>query len=77
MQDTPETRYQLALRLVQQLDDCLSQGYHYRTTTGRLITTLDQTVLAIEQNQLAPLFALLSADNRGSRLTGDCDEIDH
>ena len=46
-----EDCYQLALRLIRQIDDHLQRGYHYRTTTGQVITTLDQAVVAIQNNQ--------------------------
>ena len=44
-------KYTCALDLVRQLDAYLEAGYHLRTTTGRLITTLDQAVNAILANQ--------------------------
>jgi hypothetical protein len=46
------TIYAAALDLVQKIDQWLTAGYHLRTTTGRLITTLDQAINAIQYNYL-------------------------
>ncbi len=51
-----EMAYNAALKLVAQIDEDLDKGIrHYRTKSGRLLTTLDQVINAIlEDNLLLP-----------------------
>lgn len=53
---TQEATYHAALELVARIDEDLSRGVrHYRTGNGLLLTTLDETVRAIiDNNLLAP-----------------------
>jgi len=48
-----EATYYAALELVAQIDEELTRGVrHYRTKAGRLLTTLDEVVLAILDDNL-------------------------
>ena len=51
-----DATYNAALKLVAQIDEDLTKGIrHYRTKNGQLLTTLDQVVNAIlEDNLLLP-----------------------
>jgi hypothetical protein len=51
-----EATYNAALKLVAQIDEDLTKGIrHYRTKNGQLLTTLDQVINAIlEDNLLLP-----------------------
>ena len=51
-----EATYNAALKLVAQIDEDLAKGIrHYRTKSGQLLTTLDQVINAIlEDNLLLP-----------------------
>lgn len=53
--DEAERTYYQALKLVREIDGILDAGRHLRDVTGKLIVTLDQAIIAIEQNRLAPL----------------------
>lgn len=44
-------KYELAVELVQMLDELLRRGYHLRDCFGRVLTELDQVVLAILENR--------------------------
>lgn len=48
-----ERIYLLVLQKIEQIDEYLDAGYHYRDTTGRPLLHLDQCVLAIQQNRWA------------------------
>jgi hypothetical protein len=48
-----ENAYQAALKLVAQIDEDLTKGIrHYRTKSGQLLTTLDQVITAILEDNL-------------------------
>jgi len=51
-----DATYNAALKLVAQIDEDLTKGIrHYRTRSGQLLTTLDQVINAIlEDNLLLP-----------------------
>jgi len=51
--DEREATYQAALKLVARIDEDLTKGIrHYRTKGGKLLTTLDEVVHAILDNDL-------------------------
>jgi hypothetical protein len=53
MNAVDERTYQAAVDLVKRIDDELARGVrHYRTKNGKLLTTLDQVVNAILNNDL-------------------------
>ena len=48
-----EATYEAALELVARIDEDLTRGIkHYRNTAGRLLTTLDEVINAILNNDL-------------------------
>jgi len=47
--------YTLALALVRWLDNALSQGRHFRTRDGQLITTLEQAITALQTDSFQPI----------------------
>lgn len=50
-----EATYQAALKLVARIDDDLTKGIrHYRNRAGVLLTTLDEVVRAILEDDLQP-----------------------
>lgn len=50
-----EATYQAALKLVARIDEDLTKGIrHYRNTAGVLLTTLDEVVRAILDDDLLP-----------------------
>jgi hypothetical protein len=53
---TQPTAYELALALVRYLDTAIERRHaHLYTCDGRLITTLDQAVHALQTNNIAPM----------------------
>lgn len=54
-------QYLAALALVQRIDATLERGGHYRAADGQIITTLDQAINAILNNN----FPALTGDTNG------------
>ena len=49
--DDLETRYALALALVQEIDRRLEGGQHFRDREGRVLCRLDEVMLAIDEKR--------------------------
>jgi hypothetical protein len=52
MDHLKEKVYYSALMLVQNIAERLERGYHYRTKDGRLLTELDEVLLALTEDNL-------------------------